>query len=75
MLNFPLNGGALDELTRWDNSESETDFSLGLYAKGEVIRFLNDDWFAKAYLQEEIADKVEISVGESKYEFQSKGFG
>ena len=73
-LQYSLNGAASTEMREWKNSDSGTDFRLGVYAKGEVIRRLNEDWFAKGSFQFEMADSVEIEVGGSEYKFKPRGY-
>jgi hypothetical protein len=73
-LSYSLNEAAPVEFNRWQDSNSGSDFRLGAYAKGELIHHITDDWFAKGYLQLEIADSIEIDVGESQYEFKPRGF-
>ena len=74
VLSYSLNGAPPVEFNRWQDSKSGSDFRLGLYAKGEVIHQLTDDWFAKGYLQLEIADSIDIDVGNSQYEFKPRGY-
>lgn len=73
-LNLSIDGAPSAGFRNWRSSDSGTDLRFGLYAKGEIVRRINDQWFASAYLQGEIADSVEIEVGDSKYEFQPKGY-
>jgi hypothetical protein len=74
-LNLAINGGDPTIYRSWADDESGTDFRLGVYAKGEIIRELSQDWFAKAYFQAEMADSIELTVGDSQYEFHPRGYG
>lgn len=73
-LNLALNGAPPTTFKSWQNSKSETDFRLGLYAKGELVRSLANGWFAKTYLQVEVAQSIEMKIGNSEYEFEPGGY-
>ncbi|MDB4438302.1 hypothetical protein N9195_01795 [bacterium] len=73
-LNYSLDGATSQELRSWRDSDSGNDFRVGVYAKGELIRQLNERWSIKASLQAEAADSVEMKVGDSVYEYKPRGF-
>ena len=50
-LSLSIDGGAPTEYRSWRDSKSGSDFRLGVYAKGEMVRDFSNDWFAKAYFQ------------------------
>ena len=73
-LNYSVLGGSTTQLRQWRTSNSGTDFRIGVYTKGEIIRQINDAWFIKGFAQAEMADSIEMEVGDSVYEFQPRGF-
>jgi len=62
------------QLASWQDKKSGTEFRVGAYLKGEVIRDLPQDWFIKGYLQGEIADSVKMSIGPSEYKLDPQGW-
>jgi len=73
-LSYSVNGGHATQFRQWRDSNSGTDFRVGVYAKGEVIRQINDAWLIKSFFQAETAGSIDMSVGDSVYEFQPRGF-
>jgi len=73
-LNVSLNGAPETVFQQWRDQNSGTDFRLGLYFKGDLIRDLPRDWFVKASLQAEMAESIEMEVGGSQYEFRPRGY-
>lgn len=73
-LGVSIDGAPRVVLRQWRESASSTDFRLGLYFKGDLIRDLPQDWFVKASLQAEMAGTVEIDVGDSEYELKPRGY-
>jgi len=73
-LNVSLDGAPARVFQQWRDTNSDTDFRLGLYIKGDLILDLPQDWFVKASLQAEMAGSIDMKVGDSEYEFKPRGY-
>jgi hypothetical protein len=73
-LGLSLDGAPARVFQQWRDHQSGTDFRLGLYFKGDLIRELTQDWFVKAFVQAETAGSIEMEVGGSDYEFTPRGY-
>lgn len=73
-LNLSLDGAPATVFQQWRDHQSGTDFRLGLFFKGDLIRDLPGDWFVKGSLQAEMAGSIEMEIGGSTYEFRPRGY-
>ena len=73
-LGVSLTGGPSTNFQEWRDHNSGTDFRLGVYLKGDLIRDLSENWFIKGSLQAEMAGTVEMKIGDSGYEFKPRGY-
>lgn len=73
-LSYSVSGGSPVDFRQWRNSNSGTDFRLGVYAKGDLIYQINESWFLSGFAQAEAADSIEMKVGDSSYDFTPRGF-
>lgn len=59
---------------RWRESDSDSKFRLGFFAKGGLIRHFPNNWFVGASAQVDVVDDFDIDLGESSYELSPSGY-
>lgn len=73
-LGLSLDGASATVYREWRDHNSGTEFRPGLFFKGDLIRELSDRWFVQASVQAEVAGSIDMTVGESTYEFEPRGY-
>ena len=56
------------------NSESGSEFGLGLFLRGKVIHQLTENWNLDTYLQAEIAESFRVSNDVSSFKIEPSGY-
>lgn len=59
---------------QWKDKDSGTTVRLGVFARGELIRYFSNDIFIKTYLQGEMAESLEVDLGPSSFDLKQAGY-